>query len=419
MSQKVLFVLKGYPRLSETFIAEEILALEQRGMALRIAALRRPTDGRVHPVHREIRAPVTYLPEYLHHAPLRVLRAWWRLRGTAGYRRLMPVFRADLARDLSRNRLRRLGQALVLAAEIDPAVGRLHAHFIHTPASVTRYAAILTGLPWSVSAHAKDIWTSPDWELREKLGEARFAVTCTRAGAARLQSLAPPGTTVNLVYHGLRLDRFRPLAGPPSRRDGCDPAEPVRLLAVGRAVEKKGFDVLVAALGRLDGARAWTLTHIGGGPQLPRLKAAAEAAGIAGRITWRGACDQTEVLEAYRQADLFVLPCRIAADGDRDGLPNVLVEAQSQGLACVSTSVGGVTELLVHGETGLVVPPEDPMALTEALDQLIGDPEQRRSFGRAGCERVHRLFDSARATAALAALFDDETAATPARSAAE
>ena len=405
MTRPHVFVLKGYPRLSETFIAEEILGLERRGFDIRIVALRRPTDDRIHPVHRDIRAPVAYLPEYLHDAPLRVLGAWWRVRRRPGYGAARRQFLADLRRDPTRNRFRRFGQALVLADEMPDGAAHLHAHFIHTPASVVAYAALLAGLPWTCSAHAKDIWTSAAWDLAGKLAAARWTVTCTRAGRDRLDALSPPDRPVRLNYHGLALDRFRPLPLLRPRRDGGDAADPVRLLAVGRAVEKKGFDLMVEALARLPEDRHWRLVHIGGGPALAELKARAEAAGLAGRIAWLGPRDQAAVLEHYREADLFVLPCRVTGDGDRDGLPNVLVEAQSQGLACLSTQVGGVPELIEDGVNGRLVPPDDPGALAEALGALIGDPDRRRALGRAGQQRVARDFDSAASLDALARLF--------------
>lgn len=421
MTDAICFVLKGYPRLSETFIAEEILGLEKAGFDIRIVALRRPTDRKIHPVHREIAAPVAYLPEYVHRAPFRVARALWRQRRAPGFRNAVAAFLADLKRDVSRNRFRRFGQAAVLAEELPRDVRHLHAHFIHTPASVVRYASLMTGLDWSASAHAKDIWTSADWELSGKLDAAQWTTTCTRAGAERLRALSPPGKPVHLVYHGLKLDRFVPLPGFGSSRDGTCADDPVRLLAVGRAVEKKGLDTLLRALARLPPGLAWRLTHIGGGPQLKALRTMAEGSGIAERIDWLGQQDQTAVLDHYRRSDVFVLPCRVAGDGDRDGLPNVLVEAQSQALACVSTPVGGVPELIEDGVTGLLVRPDDPAALAGALERLARDPALRRRFGRAGEARVRRDFDAAAATATLSALLrpKDAAAATATRDAAE
>lgn len=404
MTGSVAFVLKGYPRLSETFIAEEILSLEQAGMDIRIVSLRHPTDKKTHPVHHAVQAPVRYLPEYLHREPLRVLRSLWRARSLKGFPSAVRQFGFDLRRDPSRNRVRRFGQACVLAVELPSDVSRLHAHFIHTPASVTSYAATLTGLPWSCSAHAKDIWTSPDWDLAQKLRSAWFTVTCTAAGQARLQAAAPD-RRVALVHHGLKLDRFVPLAPLASRRDGTDPDRPVRILSVGRAVEKKGFDLLVAALAQFPAGVAWHWTHIGGGPLRSALATQANAAGLDRGITWRGAQDQTAVLAAYRAADIFVLPCRIADDGDRDGLPNVLVEAQSQSLACLSTTVSGVTELIEAERSGLLVPPNDVEALTAALARLIDDPALRSRLGRAGAKRVQAHFDLRASTAKLLDLF--------------
>lgn len=165
-------VLKGYPRLSETFIAQEILALQNAGFALTLVSLRRPTDKARHPIHEQITAPVVYLPEYLHDEPLRVLRAVLACLPRPGFAGAFAGFLKDLARDFTRNRVRRFGQACVMAAEVAPGVGWLHAHFIHTPASATAYASRICALPWSCSAHAKDIWTSPDWELRGKLADA-------------------------------------------------------------------------------------------------------------------------------------------------------------------------------------------------------------------------------------------------------
>ncbi len=386
----VAIVVKGYPRLSETFIAQEIDGLEQRGMRLAIVSLRHPTDRLRHPLHDRIRAPVRYLPEYLHQEPLRVLRGWWRSRRRAGYGRALAAWLRDLARDRSRNRVRRFGQALVLAAELDPDVAWLHAHFLHTPASVARYAALLTGLPWSGSAHARDIWTSPDWELAEKLAECQWLVTCTGAGRDRLAALAPQADTVELVHHGIDLARFPP---PPPRppRDGRD-ADPVRLLMVGRLVEKKGADVLLAALALLPAGLQWRLQVIGGGPLGPALKAEAERLGVTERITWTGAQAQPAVLAAYRAADLFVLASRIDRDGDRDGIPNVLMEAQSQALACVSTAVSAIPEIIDDGATGRLVPPEDPAALAAALADLIADPALRQRLGAAARARIERAF---------------------------
>jgi glycosyltransferase involved in cell wall biosynthesis len=390
MPGRVAFVLKGYPRLSETFIAQEIAALEKRGLEILIASLRHPTDARRHPVHGEIRARLLYLPEYLYQEPRRVLRAWLSQRKTARYAEARSAWLKDLARDPTPNRIRRFGQALVLAAELPDDVRHLHAHFLHTPASVTRYCAMLKGLPWTASAHAKDIWTTPEWEKREKLSDCAWLVTCTEANRAHLAALAPAGR-VELVYHGLDAARF-PAPDARSSRAASDAEDPVVLLSVGRLVEKKGTDVLLEALAQLPATLHWRLVHAGGGPLGASLKRRAQSLGIAARIEWRGALPQPEVLALYRAADLFVLASRIAGDGDRDGLPNVLAEAQSQGLACVASRVSAIPELIEDGRTGLLVEPESPAALAAAIGSLIADPARRAALGAAGRERVRAHF---------------------------
>lgn len=405
MTTPVAFILKGYPRLSETFIAQEILALERAGMVIEIVSLRRPTDDRVHPVHEEITAAVRYLPEYVHDDLPRVWRGWRKARRLPGYARARRAWLRDLRRDFTRNRFRRWGQALVLAAELPDTFGHLHSHFMHTPASVTRYTGMLRGLPWTCSAHAKDIWTSPDWELSDKLGSADWTVTCTRFGWEHLRELAGDPERVHLVYHGLDLGRFEKR---PARRgdgDGSDANRPVMLLTVGRAVEKKGLDTLLEALARLPKQLHWHWHHIGGGELAERLTKQAHSLGLDERVTWHGSQPQAAVLDLYSAADLFVLPCRVAADGDRDGLPNVFMEAMSQGLPCVSTSVSGVPEIISDGETGLLVEPDAADQLAGAIERLVRDPARRRALGLAGEKRVRAKFDHHAGIAELLDLF--------------
>jgi glycosyltransferase involved in cell wall biosynthesis len=407
----IAVVLKGYPRLSETFIAQELLALERRGLELALYSLRHPTDAEAHPVHADIRAPVTYLPEYLHDDPARVWRGWRKARRLPGYRAARAVWWRDLRRDPTRGRMRRFGQALVLAAELPRTVAHLHAHFLHTPASVTRYAAILRGLNWSCSAHAKDVWTTPDWEKREKLGACMWTTTCTDVNARHLRELAGSRERVDLIYHGIDTTRFPAPDAAARALDGSDAARPVTLLAVGRAVDKKGFDDLLRALASIPPGLHWRLVHVGGGPLLDPLKAAARALGIADRVRWQGPQSQAAVLAAYRAADIFALPCRVSADGDRDGLPNVLLEAQSQKLACVSTSVSGVPELIEDGVTGILVEPRDPARLADALTRLIADPALRRRLGDAGFARTTAGFSMDAGADRLAARFAESLVA--------
>jgi glycosyltransferase involved in cell wall biosynthesis len=389
---RVALVLKGWPRLSETFIAQEIAGLEARGVALEIWSLRRPTDKVHHPVHDRVAARTVYLPEYLKDDPGRVFAAWRKARQLPGYKAARRKFLADLRRDPSSNRLRRWGQALVLAAELAPSIERLYAHFLHTPSSVTRYAATMRGLPWSVSAHAKDIWTSEPWEVTEKLADCSWLVTCTALGLQRLQELAPQPERLKLVYHGLDFAHLPPPRGARPRRDGASPADPVVILSIGRKVEKKGYGDLLDALAKLPPALHWRFEHIGAGELSDALKAQAAALGIADRCLWHGAQPQKAVFAALARADLFVLASKKAADGDQDGLPNVLMEAAHQGLAMVSTRAAAIGEFITAGESGLLVAPGAPDELAAALARLVSDPDLRRRLASRASESVHTRF---------------------------
>ncbi len=384
---KLAVVVKGWPRLSETFIAQELVALEEAGLQFDIWSLRHPTDHKTHPLHDRLQAQVRYLPEYLRDEPARVARAMGAAADMPGFDAAAAAYAADLNRDNTPNRRRRWGQACVMAHELPQDVAGLYAHFLHTPSSVARYAAILRGLPWSFSAHAKDIWTSPDWELREKLSGqhhgAAFGATCTAFGAAHLQGLADTPERVDLVYHGLDLGRF---PAPPERRLR-KPGVLFQMMSVGRLVEKKGFDNLIDALALLPAEIDWHWTHIGGGALDAQMRARAEAHGISARITWRGACDQPEVIAAMRAADLFVLPSRIAADGDRDGLPNVLMEAASQKLPILSTPVSAIPEFIDTGVHG-VLSDDTPATLAEAMAGFAADPVRAAEMADAALARL-------------------------------
>lgn len=382
-------VLKGYPRLSETFIAQELLALQDRGHRFQIWSLRQPYDGgRTHAIHDRITAPCHYLPEYLYEAPQRLIRAWMTARRMPGYTKARTAWLRDLGRDLTPNRGRRWGQALILAAELPAEIGFLYAHFLHTPASVARYAAMIRGHGWGFSAHAKDIWTIPNWEKAEKIEASAFGVTCTGLGAQHLSQMDPTKKKISLVYHGLDLTRF-PDPPPPRTPDGT-----LRLVSVGRLVEKKGYDVLLEALAQLPDALTWRLDHIGGGALTETLQGQAEALGLSERITWHGKQAQDSVIAALRRSDLFVLPSRIAGDGDRDGLPNVLMEAASQRLPILSTAISAIPEFIEDGTHGALVAPDDAGALAKAIADLGTDWPRRQRYADAAFDRLRSAFDA-------------------------
>lgn len=401
MAPKLAIVVKGFPRLSETFIARELEALEKRGLTFSLHALRKP-GGDAALVDNKVRALPQYLPEYLHDAPVAVARAFVAARRLSGFGAAWLAFRDDLASEFARARARRFGQACVLALRMPASVQHVHAHFAHSPASVARYAALMRGIEFSISAHAKDIWTAPEWDLKRKLGGAAFVTVCNRAGFGRLQSFGGVAP-LKLIYHGLSRDVIA--ASPHAQsRDGSDANEPVRIVCVARAVEKKGLRRLLDALAALPREVSWRLDHFGGGDLLDQLREKARALAIDSRVTWHGPRPHAEVIAALDRSDLFVLPAVVGNDGDRDGIPNAVLEAQARGLAVLASRVGGIDEAIEDGRTGRLVGAGDVEALGGALVELVRSPRLRASLGAAALEKVRRTGDAEAGYDAIAAL---------------
>lgn len=404
LEPKLAVVVKGFPRLSETFVARELQGLEARGLSFSLHALRNPgSDAKL--VENHVSAQPSYLPEYLHDAPGRVASALAKAIRLPGFANAWRALRADFANEFARARFRRFGQACVLATEMRPSVRHIYAHFAHSPTSVARYAALMRGIGFSFSAHAKDIWTTPDWDLSRKLNEAGFVTVCNRIGYERLVALGGKGR-VHLVKHGLAKGAV--VASPPAQsRDGSRANEPVRLVTVARAVEKKGLRTLIDALALLPRTSV-RLDHFGGGDLLDELKAKTIAAGLDDRVTWHGATRHAEVLAALDRSDLFVLPSRLGGDGDRDGIPNALLEAQARGLAVISTTVGGIQEAIDDGRTGRLVPPGDADGLAQVMAELIRAPAKREALGRAAHAHAREAYNAEAGYDAIAALLREQ-----------
>jgi len=387
----VCVVVKAWPLVSTTFIAQELVGLEREGLELWVVSTLHG-DKVHHKLHDQLRAPIRYLAGA--DSLPRLVRAWRKLHHTPGYAKAKKLLRYDRGHGASAMRLVAFAGAMLAAAEMPDQTRIIYAHFLNSGMNVARYAAAMTGLPVAVSAHARDIWVSPEWNKRAKLAQAEWCTTCTVDGWEHLKTLADDPAKVHLIYHGLSFERFPSDAPQRLPRNGSDPAEPVKLFSVGRAVEKKDFDVLLDALGTLPKALNWRWVHVGGGPMLDALKDCARTRGILDRIDGLGVRTQAEVIALYRSSDLFVLPSREGADGDRDGLPNVLMEAQSQALCCLSTRFSAIPELIIDGETGVLVPPGETAPLRDGLERLITNPALREKLGMAGFERVRAQFEA-------------------------
>jgi glycosyltransferase involved in cell wall biosynthesis len=425
----VAYLLKGWPRLSEIFIASEVHRLEAAGVPLRLYVIKPPDEAHRHPVVDRVRAHPEYLPATSSLSATPLLR--WLLANAGPFvpalrrvarRRpagLAAAVRAAAAQSL-RDRpggfaaprkvyVRELFLAVALADRLLAAgdVRHLHAHFAHGATTVAWLASLVTGIPFSFTGHAKDIYSerlNPAGLLRRKLEAAAFAVTCTEANRAHLRAICP-GAAVHRVYHGLNADFSRLVAGPAPERVGGDGT--LRVLGVGRLVEKKGFDLLVDACADLRAAGVPVEARVVGedGDHAFEVRRRARAHGLDGQFRLTGPMSQAQLFDQYRRVDVFCLPCRVLSDGDRDGIPNVLVEAMACGVPVVTTGVSGIPELVRDGENGLLVPPDDPAALAAALARLHRDPALAAELGRRGRETVRERFDGDALTVPLAALF--------------
>jgi glycosyltransferase involved in cell wall biosynthesis len=406
------YILKGYPRISETFIANEVLRLEELGLRIRIFSMRPPRETTRHAHLSRIRARVDYLPEQLLRGLPRLLPANLVLA-----RRQPDRYRAALALAWDRWRRSRrsatfkhLLQAGYVVQRWLPGSGvvHLHAHFAHSPASVAMFAAVLGGLPFSFTAHAKDIYTSQRALLAQKMALARFVVTCTRYNQLHLERLRrAPAPPIHTIYHGIDPDLFQPAD------DGLRaPCPPYRILTVARLTAKKGIATVLHALSllRREGVPL-TYTLIGDGDARRSVLGLVRGLDLAPTVHWLGTQPHEEVLRHFRQADLFALGCEIAADGDRDGIPNVLMESMAMGVPVVATRVSAIPELIEDGVSGTLVPPADPVAMAGAMRRMLTDGEPQRRMRQTARRVILQHFDNRVLTAGLAELFSRQVPA--------
>ncbi|GAA2738761.1 glycosyltransferase [Pedococcus aerophilus] len=401
---KVLYVLKRYPRLSETFVVREILGVEARGVTVLVDALLPPEDEPRHPEVDRVRALVRYLPRRPVRRHVLVAAAHLAVRrpvplATEVLRAARRVRRLRRAGDqaLARKVWRQLGLSVLVADRArSEGVTQVHCHFATAACDVGVPAAAMAGVPSSVTVHAKDLYHRDNVEeLPLRLARASAVVTVSAYNLEHLGTVLGPARRPLLrhVPNGVALGEVN--------LDGVgDRAAPV--LCVSRLVAKKGIDTLLRALALAavddEGLR---LEVIGGGPLDAELMALAADLGVGDRVRWWGPQPAGVVERSYARAGVVALPCRIDEDGDRDGLPTVLVEALARGVPVVSTDVVGIPELVRHGETGLIVPPDDPPALARALSELRGNPSLARRLGGQGRDLVRAAYDPAASAAQL------------------
>jgi glycosyltransferase involved in cell wall biosynthesis len=385
--------VKRFPRYSETFVVNEILAHEAAGMPIEIFSLRPPNDTHFQDSLSQVRAPVTYLPC----SGIKALDFWLAVE-QAG--EVCPRVWGELARGVGEDACD-LYQALVLAREaILRGVEHLHAHFATSPASVARLAARFAGIPYSFTAHAKDIFHEDvrPADLVRKISDAESVVTVSDFNVNFLRlSFGSAAAKVRRIYNGLDLDRF----GYSEPRD-----RPSEIVAVGRLVEKKGFGDLIEACSILAGWGCQLACDIvGTGPLQADLDAFIGRRKLHKKVALHGPRPQNEIIERVRRAAVFAAPCVVGSDGNRDGLPTALLEAMALGTPCVATDVTGIPEVLRDGETGLLVRQNAPADLAVAIAKLLTDADLRVRLARSARRLIEREFDVRRNAALLRPLF--------------
>jgi colanic acid/amylovoran biosynthesis glycosyltransferase len=397
------YVLRKFPVLSETFILNEILALESMGAEVHVFALAPSRDPRFHEGVGRLKATIHHVPG-LWEVPTLFSHAKRQAgRGITGFRRqLLSVLAAGRP-----TLLWRFLQASYVAHRARRAgVRHLHAHFANHPATVAHQASKLLGIPFSFTAHAYDLYRQADLhDIARKMGDARFTVTVSEYNTAFLRQLANGGTPrIELIRNGVDMQRFSPPA--------AIPGDPFTVLAVARLVEKKGLGVLIEACRTLrDRGRDFRCEIVGKGAQKALLDGLIRQWDLRERVHLVGALAQQEIVERYHRANVLVLPCLVGQDGNRDGLPVSIVEALACGVPVISTPVTGIPEVVRDGANGLLVPERDAHALADAIERIMLDADLATRLSGAARASVVDDFDQAKTAARLHELFRAEIAA--------
>ena len=412
MPGPVIYLVRSWPRLSQTFIVNEVLALERRGVDLVIFSLVRSGELVIQPQVSEVRTAVRYLED---RKPLRQVVGEHVTVFSAGPLRyaktaLFAWRRRDLAKGYATATTLgcfqyavRVAAAIVRLRREGTAPAHLHAHFAHDPALVALLVRRLTGLPYSFTAHARDLVQIPPSSLAARAAEATALVTCCQVNADYIAATLPARLpSVRVIHHGVELDLFKPRPRPTVVAD-------VQIVTVGRLVEKKGFPDLLRALGRLKASgRRITCRVYGDGPLLRPLAELRDSLGLADAVHFLGERSRETIIQALHSSDVFVLTPTVTEDGDRDGIPNVLVEAMACGLPVVSTSAGGIPELVTHSENGFLTAPGDVASIENLIATLLDSPKLRQQMGVAARRTVESGYDVNMAAERLQRIFLSE-----------
>ncbi len=389
---RVAYMMSRFPKITETFILFEMAAVERLGVQVDLYPLLRERTDVMHPEARPWMERANFTPfiswpiiranlRMLVRHPRRYLRAAWRLfKGTWGS---MRFFMGALG----------IFPKSVYFAEKMAATGvtHIHAHFASHPAAAAYVIHLLTGIPYSFTAHGSDLHRDQTM-LREKVEEAAFVVPISAYNAEIIRGVCrqQDADKLVLIHCGIDTQAFRPASS-----NGDDTTRrPLNIVNIGTIHEVKGQKYLIEACRLLHERGVDLMCHIiGDGPDREMLEAQAREAGLEDRVCFHGQRVRAEIIEMLQQADVFVAPSVPSSDGRREGIPVVLMEAMASGVPVVASRLSGIPELVHDGECGLLVPPGDSEAIADAIERLAADPALRRRLGEAGRARVLEDFD--------------------------
>ena len=387
--RRIAYLVKTFPRLSETFILNEILGIEDLGMELEIFSLRKQPPGAepVHPDVAKVKGSVTYIPSFVR--PLLppglalLLFAQLMFLLTAP-RRYFAAVRFHFGSD-NDPRLKDFLQAGYLAWTLRwRKITHLHAHFANLPTTVAEIVQCLTGIRYSFTGHAKDVYLTPPAEMARKIKKAECVLTCTAFNHRYLAELAEQRKPVHLAHHGIDASRFHAID-----KDSMGNTGIPLILTVARLCEKKGLEYLIQACRILmNRGVAFQCQIVGYGPLENKLREMISSLDLQDKVSLLGKMTQDQLADLYPQANLFALPCLVLENGDRDGIPNVFFEAMASGVPVVSTDIEGVCELIEHRKNGLIVEQRNASALANAMQLLITTPGLRDELARSGRQTV-------------------------------
>jgi glycosyltransferase involved in cell wall biosynthesis len=415
-NKQIGYLLRSYPRLSQTFVLNEILALEKIGVSLQVFALTNPHEKVVQKQVDQVQAPIHYLEESIlprrignrlsEHLQVARLHFGGYIRSLfyiATHPKIDQGYTASSRWECFLQAVHLVYVLHVQERETGKKLGHLHAHFAHDPSLIAYLVHLITGIPFSFTAHARDLYQVPEEVLTDRIRLAHAVVTCCGANMEYLKQIAPSHQSkFSLVYHGVNLKDFQP----PQNAGDLSAAEKPIILSVGRLVEKKGFpDLLQALLMVKERGQRFRCTIYGDGPLSQALQKWLEEHDMTSDVMLMGDSTQQELISIYQKATLFALTPVQTEDGDRDGIPNVLLEAMAVGLPVITTAVAGIPELVEDNQNGLLYQPHDVDGISSGILELLDNTEKRKLLGDRASKKVKEQFDVAQAAKRLKTLF--------------